>query len=77
MISQAMSGAMQGSGGAAPAAGAAAAAPEVMTLAEAAAYLKVAAADVQWLINSGQVKAKQIGSEYRISKKALDPFLAE
>ena len=51
-------------------------APEVMTLAEAAAYLKVDAADVQALITSGQVKAKQIGSEYRISKKALDDFLS-
>ena len=79
MISQAMAGAMQQQqqGGAAPAGGAAAAAPDVMTLAEAAAYLKVAPADVQSLISSGQVKAKQIGSEYRISKKALDAFLAE
>ena len=47
-----------------------------MTLAEAAAYLKVDAADVQALITAGQVKAKQIGSEYRISKKALDDFLS-
>ena len=47
-----------------------------MTLAEAAAYLKVSEADVQGLIDSGQVKAKQIGAEYRIAKKALDDFLA-
>jgi excisionase family DNA binding protein len=72
MISQAMAGAMQQ-----PAAGAAAAAaPEVMNLAEAAAYLKVGQADVQSLIDSGQVKAKKIGTEYRIAKKALDDFLA-
>jgi excisionase family DNA binding protein len=80
MISQAMSGAMQprpateassGSGNAAPAA-----TPEVMNLNEAAGYLKVGVADVQGLIDSGQVKAKKIGSEYRISKKALDDFLA-
>ena len=84
MISQAMTGAFQGGGGQAQAGGqrpraavAAAAAPEVMTLAEAAAYLKVAAADVQELITSGQVKAKKIGAEYRISKKALDAFLSE
>ncbi len=51
--------------------------PEVMTLAEAAAYLKADAADVQALITSGQIKAKQIGTEYRISKKALDAFLSE
>ena len=61
---------------AAPVAGGAAAAPEVMNLVEAAAYLKVGQPDVLGLITSGQVKAKQIGSEYRISKKALDEFLA-
>lgn len=75
MISQAMQGAMQPQQ-AAPAAGGAAVAPEVMNLVEAAAYLKVGQQDVLGLITSGQVKAKQIGSEYRISKKALDEFLA-
>jgi excisionase family DNA binding protein len=76
MISQAMQGAWQQpqQQPAAPA-GAAAAAPAVMTLAEAATYLRVSPADVQALITSGQVKAKQIGSDYRISKKALDDFL--
>ena len=80
MIGQAMSGAAQSGGGQAQAGGAAAAgaaAPEVMTLAEAAAYLKVSDADVQELISSGQVKAKKIGAEYRVSKKALDAFLSE
>jgi excisionase family DNA binding protein len=78
MISQAMSSAMQPQQ-AAPAAAAgagAAAAPEVMNVNEAAAYLKVSPQDIQGLITSGQVKAKQIGAEYRISKKALDDFLA-
>lgn len=51
-------------------------APEVMTMQEAAAYLKVAEADVLAMIQGGQVKAKQIGTQYRISKKALDDFLA-
>jgi excisionase family DNA binding protein len=74
MINQAMQGGGQAPAGGAPAGGGPA--PDVMTLAEAAAYLKVDAADVQGLITSGQVKAKQIGSEYRISKKALDDFLA-
>ncbi len=73
MISQAMQGAMQAQQ---PTAAAAAAAPDVMTLGEAAAYLKVNPADVQQLITSGQVKARQIGSDYRIAKKALDDFLA-
>ena len=74
MISQAMAGATQQQ--AAPAAAAAAATPDVMTVAEAAAYLKVSPTDIQTLISSGQVKAKQIGSDFRISKKVLDDFLA-
>ncbi|MCX6029002.1 MAG: helix-turn-helix domain-containing protein [Chloroflexi bacterium] len=74
MISQAMAGAMQQP--AAPAGAAKAATPDVMTLAEAAAYLKVGEADLLSLISGGEVKAKKIGSEYRISKKALDDFLA-
>ena len=70
MITQAM----QGVGAAAPAA---AVVPEVMSLAEAAAYLKVGEADVQSLIDDGQVKAKKIGAQYRISKKVIDNFLGE
>jgi excisionase family DNA binding protein len=75
MISQAVASAMQqqAAGGAAPAA---AAAPEVMTLAEAATYLKVSEGDVQALIDAGEVKARKIGAAYRISKKALDDYLA-
>ena len=73
MISQAMAGAMQQP--AAPAARAAAA-PDVMTVAEAAAYLKVGEADVLSLISGGDLKAKKIGSDYRIAKKALDDYLA-
>ncbi len=50
--------------------------PSVMTLEEAAAYLKVTTADVQAIIDSGELKARQIGSQYRISKDAIDAFLA-
>ena len=75
MIQQAISAGQQSQQAAA--AGAPAAAPEVMTLSEAAAYMRVGEADVEELISSGQVKAKKIGSAYRISKKALDAFLAE
>jgi excisionase family DNA binding protein len=46
-----------------------------MSPAEAANYLKVAEADVMAMITGGQIKAKQIGTQYRISKKALDDFL--
>lgn len=73
MISQAMQGAGQQQGQQ----GGAAAVPDVMTLAEAAAYMRVSQPDLEELISSGQVKAKKIGSDYRISKKALDTFLAE
>lgn len=76
MIQQAISAGQQQSQQAAAGAPAAAA-PEVMTLAEAAAYMRVGESDVEELISSGQIKAKKIGSAYRISKKALDAFLAE
>ena len=49
--------------------------PEVMTLAEAASYLKVSEADIQSIIDAGDIKAKKIGSQYRISKSAVDAFL--
>ncbi|HIC89272.1 MAG TPA: helix-turn-helix domain-containing protein [Anaerolineae bacterium] len=69
MMSQAMSGATQ------PATPQGASAPDVMTLSEAAAYLKVAEEDVLSMIESGELKAKKIGSQYRISKAAIDAFL--
>ncbi len=50
--------------------------PEVMSPAEAAAYLKVGEADIMTMIQGGQLKAKQIGTQYRISKKTLDDFLS-
>ncbi len=50
--------------------------PSVMTLEQAAAYLQVSPADVQALIDEGSLKAKKIGSQYRISKQAIDEFLA-
>ncbi len=84
MIGQAMQGAGRpaeggsAAGSGAPAGGPAGSgpAPEVMSLSEAAGYLKVSEADVQGLIDSGQVKAKKIGDQFRIAKKALDDFLA-
>ena len=73
MISQAMQTPSQPA--AAPAA-AAASTPAVMTLEEAAAYLKVSTADVQAAIEAGELKAKKIGSQYRIAKDAIDAYLA-
>lgn len=49
---------------------------DVMNPAQAAAYLQVAETDIMQMITGGQLKAKQVGSQYRIAKKALDDFLA-
>jgi excisionase family DNA binding protein len=78
MMTGMMGGMMQpGAQQAAPAAAAAAGAamPEVMNPAQAATYLQVTEADITQMIQSGQLKAKQIGAQYRISKAALDEFL--
>ncbi len=69
MVTQAMQQAQQ------PQPTAPATVPEVMTTAEAAAYLRVTEADVLNMIQSGQLKARQIGAQYRISKAAIDEFL--
>ncbi|MFQ5576302.1 MAG: SPFH domain-containing protein, partial [Anaerolineae bacterium] len=49
--------------------------PEIMTTIEAAEYLKVAVEDVIAMVQAGDLKAKKIGSQYRISKKAIDDYL--
>ena len=46
-----------------------------MTPSEAAQFLKVSEEDVIAAITSGDLKAKKIGSAYRISKEALEEFL--
>ena len=46
------------------------------TLEEAAAYLKVTPADIEAIITSGELKARKIGAQYRISKDAIDAYLA-
>ncbi len=77
LMQQATSGAMQpqqaannNSGGAAKAS-----VPDVMTPAEAAAYMRVSEEDVVAAIQAGDLKAKKLGSAYRISKESLDAFL--
>ena len=74
-MAQAMSQSM-GSGAQQPSAAAPAAVPEIMTLSEAGAYMRVGEEDVLAVIQSGELKAKKIGSSYRISKKAIDEFLS-
>ena len=48
---------------------------DVMTPAEAAAILRVSEEDVMAAITSGDLKAKKLGSAYRISKSSLEEFL--
>jgi len=49
--------------------------PDVMTPSEAASVLKVSEEDVVAAITAGELKARKIGSAYRISKEALDSYL--
>lgn len=49
--------------------------PDLLGVDEAAAALGVAEADVLASIDSGELKAKKIGSVYRIKRAALDEFL--
>jgi excisionase family DNA binding protein len=75
LMQQATSGAMQQGqqGGGTRSAGGI---PDVMTPAEAAAILKVSEEDVMAAINDKSLKAKKMGNAYRISKAALEEFLA-
>ena len=83
MAQQMMQGMAAGSapsaGAFAPAAAAAAAAasaiPELLGPAEAAKLMGVSEADVIATIESGDLKAKKIGSQFRITRAALDAFL--
>ncbi len=52
------------------------AAPDIMTLSEASAYMRVGEEDLLAVIQSGELKAKKIGTSYRISKNAIDEFLS-
>lgn len=61
-------------GGVAPAA---AGIPELLSPAQAAEILGVSEADVISSIDAGDLKGKKIGSSYRITRAALDAFLAE
>ncbi|MHC1773346.1 MAG: SPFH domain-containing protein [Flexilinea sp.] len=61
-----------------PAAAAAASAPAengVMTPGEVAQLLKVSEEDILAAIQAGDLKARKIGSAYRISKESIDDFL--
>lgn len=49
--------------------------PEVLTLAEAADYLRVAEAEVVRMVGPRGLPGRLIGSEWRFSKTALDQWL--
>lgn len=51
--------------------------PDIMNPAQAAAYLQVSEADIVQMIDAGELKAKKIGSQYRISKAVIDEYLAK
>jgi excisionase family DNA binding protein len=70
LMQQATSGAMQQGS-----AGKTTAIPDVMSPAEAAAFLKVSEEDVMAAIADKSLKARKLGSSYRISKESLEEFL--
>jgi excisionase family DNA binding protein len=51
--------------------------PELLSPAQAAQALGVTEADVIASLDAGELKGKKIGSSWRITRTALDSFLAE
>jgi len=49
--------------------------PDVMTPSEAAGFLKVSEEDVLAAITAGELKARKIGSAFRLTKEALQEYL--
>jgi excisionase family DNA binding protein len=64
----------QGFGGSGPAPAAAA---ELLAPADVARILKVSELDVMAIIQSNELKAKKIGSTWRVTRAALDAYLAQ
>ncbi len=60
---------------AAPAAAAAAAAPDLMTPAQAAQLLGVAESDVLASLEANDLKGRKIGTQWRVTRGAIDAFL--
>ena len=65
-----------GAGGAA-ASPASAGFPELLSPAQVGQALGVSETDVVSLIDSGELKAKKIGSTYRIKRSSVDAFLSD
>jgi len=52
-------------------------APQVMTIAQASAYLQVTPAAIRKMIKDGTLNAQKVGREWRILRSELDNFLTE
>lgn len=63
--------------GNAPVSAPAAPPPNVMTLAEAAAYLRVSESEVEALIDGGKLPAARASDGYRIARSAIDDYLRQ
>lgn len=50
-------------------------APDIMTVAEAAAYMRLSESEVLALIDEGRLGAAKIGSSFRIARIAIDDFM--
>ncbi len=50
--------------------------PDIMTVAEAAAYMRVSETELLSLIDQGKLGAARIGGSYRIARIAIDDFMA-
>ena len=77
LMQQQGGGLVQAPAGGVTAAGGSPGLPEIMTPAMVAQALGVSESDVQSIIESGELKAKKIGSSYRIKRSALDAYLAD
>ena len=76
VLSGSLAGMTQGQSQTQPTAPAAAAGmPDIMTPSEAAGFLKVSEEDVLAAINAGELKARKIGSAFRVSKESLQEYL--
>ncbi len=77
VLSGSLAGMTQGQSQTQPSSPAAAATgmPDIMTPSEAAGFLKVSEEDVLAAINAGELKARKIGSAYRVSKESLQEYL--
>jgi excisionase family DNA binding protein len=69
--------AMAVGGAGSAAAGPAAPAVDLLGPADVAKVLGVTEADVMAVITSGELKAKKIGSSYRVTRAAIDAYLAQ